>query len=353
MAGPTKINANQVIDRDILQEIFPYVSDQLLDTLLRSIDKDLTVPLRADASSTPNRVITFGPGVVNNNVSGRQKSIPHIQNLIPVFTSGTITLPAADGGTIVVSPGSNVPLTCPVGNFVKILVSLDSTGNLVVTQGTPNAVEASALVPFPVSNTLPVCYISVFNSVGTIQNVQQNKIFQFGGGGGGAGSGTPQSGFAQDVPLSLGQTSFTATFPSPLPGVNYVVLAGFTNLLDLTPQFQEVTITAKSTTGFTATWNAPIDSANYVLSYIVPVVQMNSGERPVNLGDTSTVISLPVGLAGTNYVVVAGFVNLVDGAPQFQPIEVVAKTALDFTLRWNGPTDSANYRIAYHIAQYQ
>lgn len=352
MSGTTKINANQIVDRDILQQIFPYVSDQLLDTLLRSIDKDLTVPLRADASSTPNLVVSIGPAIVNNTVSGRQQSIPHIQNLLPVFTSGSVTFPSADGGTIVVSPGSNLTLNCPSNQYVKILISLDSTGNLIVTQGASNAVEASALVPFPVSNTLPICYVSLFNSLGTITNVQQNKIFQFGGGGG-SGSGTPQSGFAQDIALGAGATSFVATFPTPLPGVNYVVLAGFTNILDPTPQFQEITITAKTTNGFTATWNAPTDSANYVLSYIVPVVQMNSGERPVNLADTSIVIALPVGLAGTNYVVVAGFVNLVDSGPQFQPIEVVSKTALDFTLRWNSPTDSANYRIAYHVAQYQ
>lgn len=352
MPGPTLVNANQIVDRDILQEIFPYVSDQLLDLLLRSIDKDLTVPLRADASSTPNLVVSIGPAIVNNTVSGRQKSIPHIQNQIPVFTSGTVTFPSANGGTIVVSPGSNVTLNCPINQYVKILVSLDSTGNLIVSQGTSNAVEASALVPFPVSNTLPICYISLFNNGGVIQNVQQNKIFQFGGGGGG-GSGTPQAGFAQDVAIGAGQTSFTATFPTPLPGVNYVVLAGFTNLVDLTPQFQEVTVTAKTTTGFTATWNAPTDSANYVLSYVLPFVQMNSGERPVNLGDTFVTIDTPVGFAASNYVVVAGFVNLVDGAPQFQPIEVVAKNALNFTLRWNSPTDSANYRVAYHLAVYQ
>jgi len=352
MSAPTKINANQIVDRDILQQIFPYVPGQLLDTLLRSIDLDLTVPLRADASSTPNLVVTIGPAIVNNTVSGRQKSIPHIENQIPVFTSGTVTFPSADGGMITVSPGSNVTLNCPSGQFNKVLISLDSTGNLIVTQGTPNAVAASVAVPFPVSNTLPICYVILFNNAGTIQNVVQNQIFQFGAGGGG-GSGTPQSGFAQEVALSAGATSFTATFPSALPGVNYIVLANFVNVVDGTPQFQEIVITSKTTTGFTASWNAPLDSNNYFIDYLVPVVQMTSGEFPVNLGDTTATISLPLPLGGTNYTVVAGFVNLVDGAPQFQPVEVIAKTASNFTVEWNSPTDSVNYRIAYHLAQYQ
>lgn len=175
----TQTSARQIIDRDTLQQIFPNVSGQLLDLLLRSIDKDLTVPCRADASSTPDRVVTFNASVVNNSVSGRQKSIPHINSLIPSFTSGTVTFPPSTGGTVTVSPGSNIILTCPSNQYVKILVCLDSTGNLVVTQGTANAVEASALVPAPGANLFPISYISLFNNAGTISNIIQSKIFQF------------------------------------------------------------------------------------------------------------------------------------------------------------------------------
>ena len=352
MPNPTLTSARQIVDRDILSEIFPYIPGQLLDELLRSIDKDLTVPLRVDASSTPNLVVTIGPSVVNNTVSGRQKSIPHIQNQLPIFTSGTITFPSADGGTITVSPGSNVTLNCPSNEYVKILISLDSTGNLVVTQGTANAVESSALVPFPVSNTLPVSYISLFNNAGTIQNIAQSKIFQFSGGGGG-GSGTPQSGFAQQVAIPSGATSFSFTFPSALPGVNYIVLANFVNLVDATPQFQEIVITQKTTAGFVASWNAPLDGSGYQISYLVPVVQLSSGEATTSLGDTSAVITLPIPFGSTNYAVVAGFVNTVDAGPQYMPLEIVAKTVNSFTVRWNNELDSNSYRIAYHLAIYQ
>ena len=182
----TNLTARQTISRDILQQIFPNIADKQLDVILRSINLDLTPPLRVDASSSPNLTVTVGPSVIDNTESGRQKSISHINSLIPSFTSGTVVFPSADSGTITVTPGTNEILNCPINNYNKILLSLDSTGNIVVTQGTPNVVEASVAVPVPVINTLPFAYISVFNNAGTIQNITQNKIFQMVGGGGGS-----------------------------------------------------------------------------------------------------------------------------------------------------------------------
>lgn len=354
MSNTTLTSARQIVSRDILQEIFPYVPGQLLDELLRSIDRDLTVPLRADASSSPNLVITIGPAIVNNTVSGRQKSIPHVNNIIPTFTSGTITLPSSDTGTITVSPGASPTLNCPSGDFNKILVSLDSTGNLVLTQGTPNSLASNVAVPSPVTATIPICYFIVSNISGTIQPVVQNQIFQIAAGGGGSGGSSPPiAGFAQEVPISLGITSITVTFPSDLPGLSYIVQANFANYTDANPDFQPITITNKTISGFTAVWNAPTDTSNYFLDYIVPVVQVINGEVPVSLGDTSAIISLPYNFGGIAYSVVAGFVNIVDGSPQFQPIEIVGKTTTNFTLKWNAGCDSANYRVAYILAQYQ
>lgn len=354
MSGlPSAFSARQTVSRDTLDQIFPNVPGQLLDLLLRSINIDLKSPLRVDASATPDLTVTVGPGVVNNTISGRQQSIPFINSLIPSFTSGSVVFPSTDGGNIVVSPGSDVALDCPSGLYNKALLSLDSSGDIILTQGTPNAVEANVLVPSPVSNALPICYISLHNLAGVVQPVQQNKIFQFGAGGGGSGGGTPQSGFAQEVSLSLGDTEVTVSFPSALPGVNYVAFANFVNLVDGSPDFQEITITNKTTGGFTAKWNAALDSANYKLAYLVPVVQIISGEFPVSLGDTTAVIPLSIPQAGVNYSVVCGFVNQVDGSPQFQPIEVVGKSTSNFTVKWNSGCDSGNYLVAYHLAQYQ
>lgn len=350
MPTPTLTSARQIVDRDTLDQIFPNAPGQLLDLLLRSINIDLKSPLRVDAALTPSLTVTIGPSVINNTISGRQQSIPFINSLIPTFTSGTVTFPSTDGGTITVSPGSNVTLNCPANQFNKILFSLDSSGNLILTQGTPNAVEASVAVPAPVSNALPICYISVQNIAGTIQVIQQNKIFQFTGGGGSGGA--PQAGYAQQVSLNLGDTFVDITF-APLPGVNYIVIANFVNEVDSDPMFQSTVTTLKTTTGCRIKWNAPLDSNNYQLAYLIPVVQVISGEFPVNLGDTSAVIPLPVPQGGVNYSVVCNFINTVDNDPQFQPIDIVSKADGNFGVKWNAGCDSGNYRIAYHLAVYQ
>lgn len=350
MPTPTLTSARQIVDRDTLDQIFPNVPGQLLDLLLRSINVDLKSPLRVDASASPNLTVVVGPSVINNTISGRQKSIPFINSLVPNFTSGTVTFPSADGGVITVSPGSNVNLNCPVNQFNKVLFSLDSSGNLILTQGTPNAVEASVAVPAPVSNALPICYISVHNLAGTIQAIQQNKIFQFTGGGGSGGA--PQAGYAQQVPLNLGDTFVDITF-APLPGVNYIVIANFVNEVDSDPMFQSTVTTLKTTTGCRIKWNSPLDSNNYQLAYLIPVVQVVSGEFPVNLGDMSAVIPLPVPQGGVNYSVVCNFINTVDNDPQFQPIEIVSKANGNFGVKWNAGVDSNSYRIAYHLAVYQ
>lgn len=63
-------------------------------------------------------------------------------------------------------------------------------------------------------------------------------------------------------------TSQAVTFTSTLGTTSYGVSVIMRNSTDLNPQFQPITITAKSATGFTATWNAPTDSANYVLEFL-------------------------------------------------------------------------------------
>lgn len=348
---PRGQDARQIVSRDLLQQVFPNLSGRQLDELLRSIDKDLQVPMRMDASASPDLTVTIGPAIVNNTVSGRQKSIPHVNNAMPAFASGTITFPSADGGTITVSPGSSLTLSCPLNNYVKVLVSLDSSGNLVVTVGAAAPTMASATVPSPVANCLAIGYIVLLNSGGTIQPVNQSDIFQFAGGGG--GSSAVQAGFANEEPVGLGATSVNITFASPLPGVNYVAQVGWINELDPNPQYQDLVITNKTVNGFTVQWNAPTDTANYSIGYAVPVIQEQIGEPSIPLGATSLTVSIPIALSGTNYIVIPSFTNLVDASPQFQTPIVVARTDTTFTVEWNSPTDSANYRLSYRLAVHQ
>lgn len=67
--------------------------------------------------------------------------------------------------------------------------------------------------------------------------------------------------------IGNGVATLTVTFSSAVPSTSYAVFAVMQNTTDANPQFQPVTVTAKTTSGFTVKWNANTDSANYLLNY--------------------------------------------------------------------------------------
>lgn len=350
---PTLFDARQSLYRGILSQLFPNVNGPTLDILMASINADLTDPLRMDATSTPSLVVNVGASVVSNPESDRQKSISFINNLIPIFSGGTITFPSASGGNITTSTGGTALLTCAPGQFCSVLMELDSSGNLVAKAGTAAASQALALVPTPTANTLPFGFIVVSNVSGVIQPITQSNIYQFGGGSGGGGGGG--GGLAQEVVITSGTTSVTVTFATPQSNTSYIVLAQLVNITDSFPEFQPVTITNKTINGFTASWNAPVPTSHYALDYIVPpgVENEQIGETTLTAGQTSVTITIPIAESSTSYVVVAEMVNLVDANPQFQPLLITNKTTSTFTVQWTAGTQTANYRIAWQTANYQ
>lgn len=254
----------QVVNRAILQELMPWLPNQTLDVLMASANADLTPPLKVDATSSPSLVVNVGPVIVPNSQSSRNKSISFIGTVVPTFTSGTVTFPSANGGTISTSTGQTYVLNLPSGDFAQELLSLDTSGNLIVTVGTPAATAASAVIPPPPPNTLPFAYITLHNIGGTVQNITQNTIYQFVVGGGGSGQAV-----GQEIPLSSGSTSKVITFPIAQATNSYLVLTQMVNLVDAFPEYIPVDITNKTTTGFTASWNDPLPSPNYNLDYII------------------------------------------------------------------------------------
>lgn len=352
MATPfTKFDARQVISRDLLSQLFPSASNQQLDELLRSINGDLTFLLRLDASNPADRVVNVGPGVVANSETNRSRSIPHIQSVIPNFTGGTITFPAASGGTITVSPGVNQTLTLPSGQYLKVLISLDSSGNLVISQGSPNAVEANATVPAPAVNTLPIGYCSVHNTAGTIDNFIPAKIVQFDrvapitstGGGGGGGAGW----VANSQPIPNGSDTVSISFASNQPDLSYIVLPMLENTVDPSPSSLHVLTVTKTVSGFTCKLNAPTDSNNFKLMYIVPLKAFHMEEFAVPNGVNSVTPVYRIPENGANYGLVAALQNTLDGSPQFQPLVVSVKSSTGFSALWNNNTDSGNYVLSY------
>lgn len=347
-----RFDARQTKSYDLLQQLFPNLSGKDLDILLRSINAEVTPPLRVEASNPNTRVINIGPGVVSNADAGRNKSIPHIQNGIPSFISGTVTFPAANGGTILVSPGSNTTLNCPVNNYVKVLLSLDSTGLIVVTVGSPNPVEASAAVPPNPTNTLAFAYITVFNNAGTIQNVAQNKIYQLlmGGATSGGGGGSTQSvrlGMADEVAIPNGTDTVSVFFADPQNDTGYVVFPMVQNTVDASPQALQVLTVTKTTAGFTVKLNSTTTTDNYRLLYIIPIQAFHIAEVAIPASATSVSPLFKVADNGPNYGLIATLQNTIDGVPQFQPLVITAKSATGFDASWSDPTDSGNYKLAY------
>lgn len=68
--------------------------------------------------------------------------------------------------------------------------------------------------------------------------------------------------------ISNGASSVAVSFASAFDDTSYDISAVFQNTTDSNPDFQPVTITAKSASGFTATWNSPVPTANYKLAWI-------------------------------------------------------------------------------------
>ena len=317
---PKPIDDRQVVNRAILQELFPWVGGQTLDILMASINSDLTPPLKIDATSTPSLTINIGPAIVSNPESNRNKTIPFIGNSIPTFAGGTITFPSASGGNITTSTGGTFPLTLPSGDYVQILLELDSSGNLQVVIGTPNASLPAALIPSQSGPALAFGYVTLQNIGGTIQNVSQSNIYYFSGGGSGS---SPTSWVAKKVALASGSTSASFSFSSPQPDLSYVVFDMMGNTTDLHPQFQQVEVTGKTTAGFTAKWNVPLDTANYFLCYIVPPKTIPQSEVAVGSGSSSVSVSQ----TGIGWVL-AQLQNTVDSHPQFQPVLIGSNSGI-------------------------
>ena len=235
MSAPTKTATRQIANYSFLSQIAnraTFNADQRteLDNLLSGINAELSPSFAMSANSTPNLVLNIGANIVSNAETGMRHMAPAINKQFPTFTGGTITLPASTGGTITVTPTvtPNPTLTMGANDYVAALIEVDSTGNLSVTLGTPQASEANALLPanLPGINAkarqIGLLIIRAISS--SIQNVTPSSIIQFQGGGG-AGSGGDGSGIADDLnalQFKASVTELLGELPSdPLTTIDY------------------------------------------------------------------------------------------------------------------------------------
>jgi hypothetical protein len=160
--------------------------------------------------------------------------------------------------------------------------------------------------------------------------------------------GSSQSYIAKKVSLTSGSTSYTVTIPTK-PDTSYIVLAIMGNTTDSHPQYQQIEVTAKSTSGFTFTWGNALDSNNYFIDYIVPSKTFPEVEAAIGSGVNSLASTLPISQPFSGYGVIGQLQNIVDPNPQFQSIVIGSNTNSTVNLLWNVNTDSANYQAVYMV----
>lgn len=346
---------------DIRQSETRALQDQLnsaattgMDSTLASLNSEATAPGRLIAQATPTLVVNVNSGTVVNPNTLKNRVLPPFNNTVVNFAGGTITFPSTSGN-ITLSTGGSAAITIGANQFVAVMVQITSAGLLAAFVSAPAASIGALTVPLGTGTNLSLGYIIVqSNGSSVIQNVTNAMLYQFVGGGG-SSSSSAGGGTADEVALTVGTITKTVVFITGQASTDYVVMAQIVNYTDTLPEFIPVTITNKTSSGFTATWNAPLPTGNYLLDYTVTpgITQQQSGEMLLGLGISTITITLPISLPSTAYVVVADMTNLVDSTPQFIPVLVTAKTTSTFTVRWNIPTDTANYRLAWQIAAYQ
>lgn len=327
-----------------------------------AINSDLDIPIKLYAAQTPDAKLYIRQQSTPMGDGGAKSTGP-LASIIPSFNDSTIDFQTQ------ATTGSPIAIAFPastVGRFRRCAFSLDNTGTLVASFSA-EALSVGALANAGglfLANAFPIGWVDLectnvvgrFKTAGSASNVIQNavsgtpRIFRIGAGGG--GSGGSNSGISQEVAIGPGIDTFTVTFPSPALNTYYVPEAQLFNDTDPNPQFLNVIVTAKTINGFTVRLNVATDSANYKLSYIVPALQMQQGSEFVGNGVSSAVVTLPIAVSGTMYSVIAQLANYVDAEPQFQPVTITARTTTTFTARWNNPTDSTNYQLAFHMAEW-
>lgn len=187
MSIPNRMDIRQTETR-VLQDQLNVIATAGLDSTLASANSELTPVLRLQANNPSTLVINVQNSVIENPNTSVNRSIGPISGVVPSFSSGTITFPSADGGNITASTGGSTVLNCPTGQYVKVIIALDNSGNLLTVCGTPNASSSAAQVPPPPLIALPIGYALIQNISGTIQNIVNSRIYQFPGSSGSAAS---------------------------------------------------------------------------------------------------------------------------------------------------------------------
>jgi hypothetical protein len=196
MAKPldTRQSANRAYLRK-LANIANFDSNKFnrLDHLLSAINAEVSPAFEMYPDDPSDRILNVAPNTVTNSETSIRHANSTINKQFPIFPGGTVTLPAASGSPILVSPSvtPNPTLIITANAYIKALIECDSLGNLSVTLGQEGASEALATFPGINSKAFQIGLLTIHTIAGVVQNVTGASILQFqGGGGSGSSTGT-------------------------------------------------------------------------------------------------------------------------------------------------------------------
>ena len=216
----TLFDTKQTSSRSALDQLSPIDTD--LHDILESINSELTTPLRMRATAA--LVVTVDAIAPVNPETGRKRSIPPIAGSLPAFSSGTITIPAANNNNITTNTSAEVLLiNIPDGDYIRVGVHLSNNGELSFTSGVNDSVLADATTPPPISAGFFIGEFWIQNIGGTIQNITDANLTQYAGGGGSGGEGSLTTDLAPaDLTIETG-TTLNQSFLNVPVGVTYTI----------------------------------------------------------------------------------------------------------------------------------
>lgn len=213
-----------------------------------------------------------------------------------------------------------------------------------ISGGTANPSDVSAV---------STATASTFMVRDTNANVQINTIAQNSATTATAGTTTTLTVSSAPLQQFTGSTTQTVTLPSATTLTNgwqfqifnrstgvVTVNANGGGLLQAMAAGTQATYTLIANGTSAGTWD---------VSYVAPVtaVTYRAGQQTISSASTSQAITFSSTLGSTSYAMSVVMKNVTDTSPQFQTVDITAKSATGFTCTWNAPTDTANYVLEF------
>lgn len=180
----TLINSKQISNTATLSQIAS-ITNTNLNNILNNINDCFIPPLHLSNDNSVIRKINIGSlELVNRDTRHTRLSYPIGGTVVPSFNSGSITLPAISGGTIVITPGSNTAMpNIGASKFLKVGISLSNSGTILVQFGTAGNTELLATMPATQSPVaIDIGYITVStDSSSNVNTIANNKVYQYTG----------------------------------------------------------------------------------------------------------------------------------------------------------------------------